>query len=143
MTVSNTITLAHSNKPDFEIQGSGVPNYLGAVALSPDGLTAWVPSKQDNVLRGSLRNGANLNFQNTVRAIASRIDLGTGAEELDSRVDLDNASLASAAAFDPFGNYLFVALETSREVAVAGCAGPVRDLPLHRGPRAAGPGRVR
>ena len=68
MTVSNTITLAHSNKPDFEIQGSGVPNYLGAVALSPDGLSAWVPSKQDNVARGTLRNGANLNFQNTVRA---------------------------------------------------------------------------
>ena len=109
-----------------------MPNYLGAVALSPDGVSAWVPSKQDNVARGTLRNGANLNFQNTVRAIASRIDLGTGAEDLGSRVDLDNASLASAAAFDPFGNYLFVALETSREVAVARCAGPVRDLPLQR-----------
>ena len=58
-----------------------------------------------------------------MRAIASRIDLGTGAEDLDSRVDLDNASLASAAAFDPFGNYLFVALETSREVAVLDAQG--------------------
>src|SRR5207237_7021963 len=29
-----------------------------------------------------------------------------------------NASVASAAAYDPRGNYLFVALETSREVAV-------------------------
>jgi YVTN family beta-propeller protein len=118
MAVANTITLGHSYKPDFEIQGSGIPNYLGAVTLSPDGLSAWVPSKQDNVLRGTLRNGANLNFQNTVRAVASRIDLGTGAEVLASRVDLDNASVASAAAFDPFGNYLFVALETSREVAL-------------------------
>jgi YVTN family beta-propeller protein len=123
MTVSNTITLAHSSKPDFEIQGSGVPNYLGAVTLSPDGLNAWVPSKQDNVLRGTLRNGANLNFQNTVRAIASRIDLANGAEDLASRVDLDNASVASAAAFDPFGNYLFVALETSREVALLDAQG--------------------
>jgi len=123
MTVSNTIRLAHSNKPDFEIQGSGVPNYLGAVALSPDGLTAWVPSKQDNVLRGTLRSGANLNFQNTVRAIASRIDLGTGAEDFGSRVDLDNASMASAAVYDPYGNYLFVALETSREVALLDAQG--------------------
>ena len=123
MTLSNTIKLAHSNKPDFEIQGSGVPNYLGAVTLSPDGLTAWVPSKQDNVLRGTLRNGANLNFQNTVRAITSRIDLGTGTEDLTSRVDLDNSSVASAAAFDPFGNYLFVALETSREVALLDAQG--------------------
>ena len=49
MTVSGMITLRHSDVPDFEIQGSGMPNYLGAVALSPDGATAWVPSKQDNV----------------------------------------------------------------------------------------------
>ena len=36
--------------------------------------TPGCPSKQDNILRGTLRNGANLNFQNTVRAIASHID---------------------------------------------------------------------
>jgi YVTN family beta-propeller protein len=123
MTVSGTLTLRHSDQPDFEIQGSGIPNYLGAMAISPDGLSAWVPSKQDNVLRGSARNGANLNFQNTVRAIASRVDLTTGLENLGARVDLDNASLASAAAFDPYGNYLFVALETSREVAVVDVQG--------------------
>ena len=118
MTVTRTITLRHSDVPDFEIQGSGIPNYLGAVALSPDGASAWVPSKQDNIKRGTLRNGANLNFQNTVRAITSRINLTTGVEDLASRVDVDNASLASAALFDTYGNYLFVALETSREVAV-------------------------
>ncbi len=123
MTVSRTITLGYSDMPDFEIQGSGVPNYLGAVTMSPDGLTAWVPSKQDNILRGTLRNGSNLNFQNTVRAVASRIDLGTGLEDLGTRVDLDNASVASAAVYDPFGNYLFVALETSREVAVVDAQG--------------------
>jgi cytochrome c peroxidase len=33
-------------------------------------------------------------------------------------MDFDNASVASAAVFDPYGTYLFVALETSREVAV-------------------------
>ena len=123
MTVSRTITLGHSDLEDFEIQGSGIPNYLGALALSPDGRSAWLPSKQDNVIRGTLRNGANLNFQNTVRAVASRIDLAAGTEDLPARVDLDNASLASAAVFDPFGNYLFVALETSREIAVVDTQG--------------------
>ncbi len=59
-----------------------------------------------------------LNFQNTVRAISSRIDLATQREDLSTRIDHDNASMASAAAFDPLGVYLFVALETSREVAV-------------------------
>ena len=118
MAVTGKIVLAHSFAPDAENQGRGVPNYLGAAALSPDGTQAFVPSKQDNVMRGAGRDGQALNFQNTVRAISSRIDLGTQQEDLSTRIDHDNASMASAAAFDPLGVYLFVALETSREVAV-------------------------
>jgi len=121
MTLRRTIVLAHSNRADAETQGSGIPNYLGAVAISPDATQAYVPSKQDNIQRGSLRNGLPLDFQNTVRAISSRIALtgaAAGTELLASRVDHDNASLASAAVFDQRGVYLFVALETSREVAV-------------------------
>ena len=34
---------------------SRVPNYLGAAAISPDATQAWVPSKQDNIKRGTLR----------------------------------------------------------------------------------------
>jgi YVTN family beta-propeller protein len=118
LNIARTIVLRGSSKPDFENQGRGVPNYLGATVISPDGTQAWVPSKQDNVQRGQLRSGANLNFQNTVRAISSRIDLSTQSEDYAARLDHDNASLASAAAFDQRGVYLFVALETSREVAV-------------------------
>jgi len=118
MVVLRTIVLTHSEREDNEVQGRGIPNYLGAVTLSPDGTQAWVPSKQDNVLRGALRDGTGLNFQSTVRAISSRIDLASGQEDHAARLDHDNASLASAAVFDPRGIYLFVALETSREVAV-------------------------
>ena len=113
-----TIVLRHSDKTDAEIQGSGIPNYLAAAVISPDGASAWVSSKQDNIKRGMLRNGQALDFQNTVRAISSRIDLSTLTEDLPSRIDHDNASLGSAAAFHPQGAYLFVALETSRQVAV-------------------------
>ena len=56
--VVRTITLAHSDLPDFETQGRGIPNYLGAAVISPDGTQAWVPSKQDNIARGTLRDGA-------------------------------------------------------------------------------------
>jgi YVTN family beta-propeller protein len=118
LSLEQTIVLQHSNKPDAENQGAGVPNYLGAVAIAPDGSTGVVPSKQDNIGRGTLRSGVNLNFQNTVRAISSRLDLVGNVEDHARRIDHDNAGLASAAVYDRFGIYLFVALETSREVAV-------------------------
>lgn len=118
MNVVRTIALRHSDKLDAENQGGGVPNYLGAVAISPDGTSAIVPSKQDNIARGTLRSGANITFQNTVRAISSRIDLVGQAEDYAHRIDHDNSSVASAAVYEPNGVYAFVALETSRQVAV-------------------------
>ena len=120
MNVQRTVVLAHSDRSDAENQGRGFPNYLGAMAISPDGSQGYLPSKQDNLRRGGARDGLTLNFQNTVRAISSRLLLAAGAQAEDAaaRIDHDNASLASAAAFDPLGVYLFVALETSREVAV-------------------------
>jgi len=117
-SLQRTVLLRHSDLQDTDSQGSGIPNYLGAAAIAPDGRSAWVPSKQDNIARGSLRNGLPLNFENTVRAISSHIDLGSFSEQLGLRVDLDNAGVASAAAWHGNGVYLFVALETSREVAV-------------------------
>ena len=118
MGLVTTAVLRHSDDLDAQDGGSGVPNYLGAAAISPDGSSAWVPSKKDNIKRGTLRSGGNLNHQNTVRAIGSRIDLATNTETFGRRIDFDDASLASAAAFDRYGVFLFVALETSREVAV-------------------------
>jgi large repetitive protein len=123
LALQRTIVLQHSERPDTTLQGRGVPNYLGAPAIAPDGRSAWLPSKQDNVRRGRLRDGLDLDFQNTVRAISSRIDLDTQAEDLAARIDHDNSGVASAAAFHPGGAYLFVALEASRHVAVVDAAG--------------------
>jgi YVTN family beta-propeller protein len=118
MVPQKTIVLRHSDKPDAENQGRGVPNYLGAATLSPDGRSAWVPSKQDNIQRGVLRDNRGLDFQNTVRAIGSRIVIADGTEDYAARLDFDNSGIASAALFDQLGVYLFVALESSREVAI-------------------------
>jgi cytochrome c peroxidase len=118
LSINKTIGLRHSDKPDIESAGRGLPNYLGALAISPDGITGWTPSKQDNLLRGTLRDGNNLNFNNTVRAISSQINLTTDSENYPARLDHDNAGVASTALFNHSGNYLFVALETNREVAV-------------------------
>lgn len=118
MTIERTILLSVSTQADTPTSARGLPNYLGATALAPDGLTAWVPSKQDNIQRGILRDGLPLNHDQTVRAIASRINLATQSEVVAKRVDFDNAGIPSAALFDPWGGYLYVALETNRAVAV-------------------------
>lgn len=114
----STVVLQHSERPDTTIGGRGIPNYLGAPVIAPDGRSAWVPSKQDNVQRGALRDGQALTFETTVRAVSSVVDLGTLTEATAARVDHDNAGVASAAAFHPTGGFLFVALEASRHVAV-------------------------
>ncbi|MBM4201185.1 MAG: PKD domain-containing protein, partial [Gammaproteobacteria bacterium] len=117
--IVKTVKLQHSEAPDMTVSGRGIPNYLGAAVISPDGRSAWVPSKQDNIKRGTLRDlGANLTFENTVRAISSRVDLQTWSEDYAARLDHDNSGVASAVVFDPTGSYFFVALEASREVAV-------------------------
>jgi YVTN family beta-propeller protein len=118
LTVQRTILLNPSTAADTATSARGLPNYLGAAVISPDGLSAWVPSKQDNIQRGVYRDGQPLNHENTVRAIVSRIDLIAQAESLPSRVDIDNSGMPSAAAYDPWGNYLFTALEASRAVAI-------------------------
>jgi PKD repeat protein len=119
LSMVDTVVLPHSNAVISEHSGPGVPNYLGAPVIAPDGRSAWVPSKQDNIRRGVLRSGQPLDHDHTVRAITSRIDLGTRTSDaVNGRVDHDNASVPSAAAFDPSGSYLFVALEGNRMVAV-------------------------
>jgi YVTN family beta-propeller protein len=122
-TLTRTITLQHSDRPDTTVSGRGVPNYLGAPAIAPDGQSAWVPAKQDNIQRGHLRDQHELDFQNTVRAISARIDLVAQAEDYPARLDHDNAGLASAAVYHPTGVYLFVALESSRQIAVVDASG--------------------
>ncbi len=117
-SVAQTTVLAHRDVIDTENAARGIPNYLGAVAIAPDGMSAWVPSKQDNILRGVLRDGQALTHESTVRAITSFVDLGNASEVLAGRVDHDNASIASAALHGVFGNWLFVALEGNRQVAL-------------------------
>lgn len=118
MATITTVILRSSDKVDAENAARGVPNYLGAPALSPDGTMAWVPSKQDNIFRGLARDGNPLTHDKTVRAISSKISITTSAEDYPARVDHDNAGMPSAAVYGPFGIYVFVALESSQAVAV-------------------------
>lgn len=118
LSLSNTISIAHADTPVSESAGPGLPNYLNAPVITPDGEFMYLPSKQDNIDSGSLRGGLGMNFDQTVRAVSSRINLNSELEEPGFRIQHDNASVATGAAFSGDGRYLFVALETSREIAI-------------------------
>ena len=117
-TLTRTIGLAFDPGPDGNTTGRGVPNYLSAIALSPDGRQARVPSKKDNTARGQFRDGLPLDFETTVRTILSYVDLGTNAESLSMRIDFNDRDMAQAVAYSPLGDYVFVATQGTNTVEV-------------------------
>lgn len=118
LSVTSVIALAKDPGPDTPSSGRGVPNYISAITISPDGLRAWVPSKKDNTDRGTFLGQEPLTFESTVRTIASKIDLAERIERLDERIDFDNSSMASAVAFSPLGDWAFVALSGNNQIDI-------------------------
>ena len=133
--MTRTIELAFDPGPDTESSGRGVPNYLSQVRIAPDGGTAWVPSKKDNLARGRYRDGNDLDFETQTRAIVSQIDLTANAEALDRRIDFDDRDLAQALAFTPAGDAVVVAFQGSNVIEVWDAE---RADPAERGLRWAG-----
>ena len=117
-TVTRTFALATDPGPDTEASGRGVPNFLSSITIQPDGKRAWIPSKKDNTLRGSFRDGLPLTFESTVRTIVSQISLESNAEVLADRVDLNDRDLANVVAFSPRGDYAFISTQGTNEVEV-------------------------
>lgn len=118
LALNRLVLLSHIDRDASENAGPGIPNYLGPAVVSPDGTRAWIPSKQDNITGGPLRNKPGMTFDQTVRAVTSTIDLAQNTEVLFERIDHDNASVASHAAFGPNGLVLFTSLEGNRQVSV-------------------------
>ncbi len=121
MTTVGIFNLRHSDRERSENSGPGLPNYLGSMAVHPAGDTVFVPSKQDNILGGAIRTNGVLTFDQTVRAISSELvlDGAQSRERLAGRIEHDNASVATAAVYGPYGIHLFTALEGNRQVAVS------------------------
>jgi YVTN family beta-propeller protein len=118
LAVTRTFALAADAGPDTESSGRGIPNYLGALAIQPDGRRAWVPSKKDNTARGVFRDGQALTFESTVRTIVSQIDLVSNTEAAGARIDLNDRDLANAVVFSPIGDYAFVSTQGTNLVEV-------------------------
>lgn len=118
LTLQGTFSLGNNPGPDTPDSGRGIPNYLNSIAISPDGVKAWLPSKQDNMDRGQFRDGQALTQDSTVRPIVSQIDLNTGQEDLSARMDLNDADFPFATAVSQYGDLVFVALQGTNNIDV-------------------------
>jgi len=119
MSLTNEIVLLRDHSSDGPASGRGVPNYLAGIRVTPDGQWAWVVAKKDNVTRGTFFSEDMVPGQDTtVRAMCLLIDLSTGLENMDRRLDLDNSDSPSAIAFSPLGDWAFVALQGNNQIGV-------------------------
>ncbi len=110
MQLIKTLSLAvDTTSVDSEDKARGVPNYLNQIVISPDGKSALIPSKKDNIVRGLYRDGKKLDHDKTVRSILSKLDLTTGSELFAAQVDFNDRAPARALAYSPLGDYVFVA----------------------------------
>ncbi len=118
LSITKTIDIAYDNSPDEEETGGGLPNYLNAFAISPDGTQLYIPSKKDNTKRGIFKNNKPLTFEHTVRSMGVSIDLDSNSENLSRRGDFDNSDFATSATFNKFGNAILLTTSGSSEIFV-------------------------
>ncbi|MEM1179340.1 MAG: Ig-like domain-containing protein [Acidobacteriota bacterium] len=118
MTLTRTLRLLKfggEDHRDTTASGRGVANYLAGIAIAPDGQSAWVASTKPNDERGLVFSD-DLDSDNTVRNILTQVDLSSG--DVIGSVDIDNSDSASALAFSPLGDYLFVTLQGDDDLLV-------------------------
>lgn len=118
MVLTNELQMNSTVTQDASNSSRGIPNYIKGITISPSGKFALVPSKKDNLERGSFRDGNPLDLQNTVRAITSRITLSDFSEDLEARVDIDNHDRCNAVVFSKYGEIAFVTLPGNESVAI-------------------------
>ncbi|MFT4803220.1 MAG: PKD repeat protein [Psychroserpens sp.] len=124
MMITKIHPLAYDMGPDTELSGRGVPNYLNAIAISPDGQRAVIASKKDNITRGRFYDGEVLSFESRVRAIISEFDLINNSEVIANRIDLNDRNMPRDVVFSPLGDLFFVALQGNDIVEVRSTAEP-------------------
>jgi len=90
-------------------EGRGKPNYLTSIVVNGNGDRAYIVGKKDNIDRGLLNAGTDLDPDNTVRTIGMVIDLENNIELKAQRQDFDNTSSLSALAMSADGQTLFIA----------------------------------
>lgn len=118
LELEQTISLAYDSGVDTDQFSRGLPNYLTAISISPDGQSAWLPSKKDNIQRGGLLDGLALEHDNTVRSIVSVVDLETKEEIITKRLDFDNSDRCHSATFNQYGDLIFLTFPGNNQLAI-------------------------
>ena len=113
-----TVRLQVDPQPSSDTESGGVPSYLDALLVSPDGQRLMVPSLQANSAEGSFLTGTPLRSDTTVRAVISMLvpDGAGWTERFDRRRQLDDRGLLQAGTFSSRGDFLFVADRGARTV---------------------------
>lgn len=112
-----------ASTPPNAFGSRGVPNYVTSMFITPDGRRAWVPSKKDDISRGTgpNRDGRTPGGEVTYRAIVSSIDLTSSSkptDELSERIDIKDSEMPQAACTSPLGDLLFIALQGNNRIQV-------------------------
>jgi len=136
LTLTRTVALANDPGPDTPLSSRGVPNYMSSIAISPDGVRAWVPAKKDNLARGVFRDGNPLTHDMTVRNVTAVFDPTTGVELMGERMDFDNKDRAHAVCFSPLGDLAFVTLPGNNVIKVVDTysGSTVSEFPVEKAP---------
>lgn len=109
-TVTTYDLIEDTTTEDTDHSGRGLPNYLFSIAVNPDGTSAWVPSKKDNMSRGLKRDGQATTQDTAVRPLVSILDLVTDQEIYERRIDLDDRNLPRHVAFNATGDWAFISV---------------------------------
>jgi hypothetical protein len=108
-TASGTVdfSVPKGTGPDSDTDARGVPTYLAALAISPDGRTLAVGGLKANIERGLARDGLPLTNETAVRSTVRLLDRESGAQT--ERSQFDNRDQVGALCYSPQGELLFVA----------------------------------
>ncbi len=93
---------------------------MQALTITPDGRGAWVPSKKDNIRRGTGPGSVGQPFghDSRLRTIVSKLDLVGNTVDLTKRKDLNDGDMANAVELNALGDFAFVSLQGNNRIDI-------------------------
>lgn len=109
LSLTRTIQVNKVLVSDDIDHGSGLPNYLSSIVISPDGNQAYITAVKANIDNGLFKSGQQIDDDNSIRPmiitldLINHIDANIDPTTRAGSIDLDNAADPSAITFLPDG----------------------------------------